>query len=46
MVINETKAFAKRVTQLLTDEEYERFRLELTDNPELGDVIRGSGGLR
>jgi len=38
--------FTKRVTELLNDEEYRKLQAALIANPELGDPIRGTGGLR
>jgi hypothetical protein len=42
----ETSIFTRRITQLLSDEEYKEFQLELLRNPQKGPVIPGSGGLR
>ena len=38
--------FTRRITELLTDEEYAEFQAELAENPEAGRVIRGMNGLR
>jgi mRNA-degrading endonuclease RelE of RelBE toxin-antitoxin system len=46
MVFVEFPNFTKRVTELLDDEDYRRLQAALVANPELGDVIRGTGGLR
>jgi len=46
MKIIETTIFTKKVTSLITDEEYRSFQNELIINPEKGKIIRGSGGLR
>jgi mRNA-degrading endonuclease RelE of RelBE toxin-antitoxin system len=46
MVIVETKVFTKQVTELLTDDEYRALQEYLNANPESGDLIIGSGGLR
>ena len=46
MKIVETSIFTKRVTQLLTPEEYRLFQNEIIINPEKGKIISGSGGLR
>jgi len=40
----ETKLFTRLVEQYLTDEEYSLLQRELIENPEVGAVIRGSGG--
>jgi hypothetical protein len=42
----ETPTFARRRPDLLGDEEYRLAQLALAKNPEAGDVIPGSGGLR
>ena len=44
--IIETPIFTRKVTSLLTDEEYRNLQNELIMNPEKGKIIRGSGGLR
>jgi mRNA-degrading endonuclease RelE of RelBE toxin-antitoxin system len=46
MVIVETKVFTRQVTELLCDEEYRSLQEQLNNNPESGDLIIGSGGLR
>jgi mRNA-degrading endonuclease RelE of RelBE toxin-antitoxin system len=46
MVFVEFPNFTKRVTELLADEDYRRPQVALIANPELGDLIRGTGGLR
>jgi len=46
MVFVEVPNFTKRVTELLDDEDYRRLQAALIANPELGDLIRGTGGLR
>jgi hypothetical protein len=46
MIIIETQFFTKRVQVLLTDEEYRDFQNFLVEHPEIGTVIKGSGGLR
>jgi hypothetical protein len=42
----ETKLFTKLVQQYLTDDEYATLQQWLIVNPEAGDVIPGSGGVR
>ena len=42
----ETKLFTSLVGQYLSDEEYAALQQALTANPDAGDVIRGSGGVR
>ena len=46
MTFTEHPVFTRRIMELLTDEEYREFQLELAANPESGDVIPGLGGLR
>jgi mRNA-degrading endonuclease RelE of RelBE toxin-antitoxin system len=46
MLFVEFPNFTKRVTELLNDEEYRRLQAALIANPDLGDLIRGTGGLR
>lgn len=42
----ETKLFTSLVAQYLSDDEYASMQQALTVNPESGDLIRGSGGVR
>ena len=42
----ETPIFTRTVVVLLGDEEYRSLQLALLLRPELGSLIRGSGGLR
>ena len=42
----ETSIFTRQITQLLGDEEYKDFQLELLRNPQKGSIIPKSGGLR
>lgn len=46
MVFIETSVFTRQVRELLADEEYATFQFKLAANPEAGDVIEGTGGLR
>lgn len=46
MVIIETAVFTRLVQEVLTDEEYRKLQDILRFMPQVGDVIRGSGGLR
>ena len=46
MKIIETPIFTKKVTFLLSEDEYRKLQNELINNPEKGRIIRGSGGLR
>jgi hypothetical protein len=42
----ETKLFTKLVQEYLSDDEYAALQQSLLVNPETGDVIPGSGGVR
>ena len=42
----EAPLFTKLVGECLTDKEYAGLQEALSENPELGDVIPGSGGVR
>jgi mRNA-degrading endonuclease RelE of RelBE toxin-antitoxin system len=42
----ETKLFTKLITDYLSDEEYSQLQQALIKNPEAGDLIPGSGGVR
>ena len=42
----ETPIFTRLVLELLTDDEYRALQLTLAEQPETGDIIKGSGGLR
>ncbi len=42
----ETKLFTRLVGELLSDEEYALLQQALIADPEVGDVIPGSGGVR
>ena len=49
--IVQTKAFEKEVKSLiskrkLSDDDFEDFKKSLAENPEQGDVIPGTGGIR
>ena len=46
MRIIETPIFTKRVKEILSEEDYRRFQIKLIDDPELGSIIKGSGGIR
>lgn len=38
--------FSKTVLGLLNDDEYVGLQIDLTENPALGDLIKGGGGIR
>jgi hypothetical protein len=42
----ETSTFTRRVTALLSDEDYGEFQSPLASNPGLGDLIKGGSGIR
>ncbi len=42
----ETKLFSRLVADVLTDEEYSGLQKALIKDPEAGDLIPGSGGIR
>jgi mRNA-degrading endonuclease RelE of RelBE toxin-antitoxin system len=46
MVIKETSVFTKQVNRLLDAESYRLLQLRLVADPEAGELIRGTGGLR
>jgi mRNA-degrading endonuclease RelE of RelBE toxin-antitoxin system len=46
MVIVEFPHFTKAITALMPDEEYRQLQAALVENPALGDLIPGTGGLR
>ena len=46
MVIKETSIFTRQVRKLLDAEAYRLLQLRLVQDPDAGDLIRGTGGLR
>jgi len=46
LVFIETKLFTQLVKEYLGDEEYGELQQYIMKNPEIGKVIRGSGGVR
>lgn len=42
----ETKLFTRLVQNYFTDDEYAELQNSIVANPEAGDIIRGSGGVR
>lgn len=46
MIFIETTIFTKLLPKYLTDDEYRAFQWYLLLNPESGDLVRGSGGVR
>jgi hypothetical protein len=46
MVIVETAIFTRKITALMTDDSYRLLQNALLENPSLGDLIPGGGGIR
>jgi len=46
MVFVETSLFSKLLGRYLDDEEYRLLQNYIVDRPDVGDLIRGSGGVR
>ena len=46
MLIIETTVFTRLITRLMDDDHYRELQEVLIGNPDTGDVIPGSGGLR
>ena len=46
MIFIETPIFTVELKKYLSDDEYSKFQRYLADNPEAGDLIVGTGGLR
>lgn len=46
MIFVETPIFTAQLRELLTDDEYSEFQKFLIRQPDVGDMIRGAGGLR
>jgi len=42
----ETPIFTKQILQLIDDDSYKEFQNELFQNPEMGKLIKGGGGIR
>jgi hypothetical protein len=42
----ETPTFTRTITVLLSDDSYSQMQMALVENPALGDLIRGGGGIR
>ena len=42
----ETPTFTRTITGLLSDDSYAQMQMALVENPALGDLIRGGGGIR
>ena len=46
MIFKETPVFTRQIVKLLSDDEYGKLQQALVINPEAGDLIQHSGGLR
>jgi hypothetical protein len=46
MVIVETSIFTKLIRELMSDDQYKELQEALVVRPGMGDLIKGSGGLR
>ncbi len=46
MIFIETSVFTRHLEKLMSDDEYRLLQKELVTNPDKGDLIRHSGGLR
>ncbi len=46
LTFKETSFFTRQFSELLPDAEFNALQWALMENPESGDLIRGSGGLR
>ena len=46
MIFIETSLFTKIIATYLSDDEYAALQSFLVENPEAGDIVRGSGGVR
>ena len=46
MIIKETPVFTRRVIEILTDDEYKELQAMLAQQPDIGSIIPGGGGLR
>jgi hypothetical protein len=46
MIFVESPVFTRQVAELLNDEDYSDLQQFLVSQPDAGDVIQGTGGLR
>jgi hypothetical protein len=46
MIFIETQVFTRQILDLVDDESYRALQARLLENPDAGDVIQGTGGLR
>ena len=46
MIIIETSVFTRRIKELMSDDEYKDLQEALVNRPDMGAIIKGTGGLR
>jgi len=46
MVIVETPIFTRLIQELMSDDDYKDLQEALVNRPDIGDLIKGSGGIR
>lgn len=46
VIIIETAIFTQRITELMSDDDYRSLQEALVNRPDMGSVIRGTGGIR
>lgn len=46
MVFIETSIFSKYLPEHLSDDEYRALQLHLMERPDVGDIVKGTGGVR
>lgn len=46
MIFIETPVFTKRIKALISDDEYRRLQVSLTENPKQGALIKNASGIR
>jgi len=46
MVIIETSIFTRRITEMMSDEDYSEMQASIIARPDTGALMRGSGGIR
>lgn len=46
MIFIETNIFTRLITELMNDEEYQELQKILIKSPDMGNIIKASGGLR
>lgn len=46
MIFIETSIFTRRISELMSDEEYRALQEALVNRPDMGAIIQGTGGLR